>query len=277
MAVFFNVHPATVFGIATGFSLVIFFAIRLLLHFFYVKVFGKRPFISRRVEAIRKRGLPLVKKYQPWLGARMTVYPDTVDMLMENVAYLYSTGFNQFIIGPSYGPKWDEKAFADYEEQLDKIGDFYLEKKRNREPFRMNFFESKSGDRFCASNMWGCRAGRTGATVSASGKIYPCSKFLGLSSFDENLYCLGDVYTGITNLDAREEFVGMSIEQFSECIDCDAADYCSGGCPANNYNDRGCVSKPSPFDCAMAKIDKRVLQRFDEKYKDSLDEKVEVT
>ena len=51
------------FAIATGFSIIIFFAIRLLLHFFYVKFFGKRPFISRRVETIRRKGLPIVKKY----------------------------------------------------------------------------------------------------------------------------------------------------------------------------------------------------------------------
>lgn len=208
--------------------------------------------------------LALVKKYQPWVGARMTVYPDTVDMLIENVVHLYSNGFNQLIIAPSYGPRWDEKALATYKEQLHKIAAFYIERKRNKEPFRMTFFENESGDRFCASNTWGCRAGRNGITVSTDGRLYPCSKFLGLSGFNKELYCLGDVFTGITRLDAREEFVSMSTEQFSECINCDAADYCTGGCPANNYNDTGCISKPSPFDCANAKLCKRALQRFDE-------------
>ena len=63
MAVLFNIHPAIVFAIATGCSLIIFFAIRILLHFFYVKVLSKRPFVNRRVEAIRRRGLPFIKRY----------------------------------------------------------------------------------------------------------------------------------------------------------------------------------------------------------------------
>lgn len=212
--------------------------------------------------------LQLVKRYQPWLGARMTVYPDTVEKLMENVAFLYSAGFNQFIIGPSYGPNWDERAFAVYEEQFDEISRFYIEKKRNKEFFRMTFFEGKTGERFCKANTWGCRAGRNGITVSAEGGLYPCSKFLGLSGLDKSSFCLGNLSTGITNLDIRDELVNLSTEQYTECINCEAIDYCSGGCPANNYHDRGVISKPSPFDCAFAKIHKRVIQRFEERSKD---------
>ena len=61
--IIFNIHPAIIFAIATACSIVIFFAIRLLLHFFYFNVLGKRPFINRSVDAIRRRGLPFVKRY----------------------------------------------------------------------------------------------------------------------------------------------------------------------------------------------------------------------
>jgi uncharacterized membrane protein len=44
-------------------SVAIFFAIRLLLHFFYVAAAGRWPFLRRRVEAIRRRGSPLVEKH----------------------------------------------------------------------------------------------------------------------------------------------------------------------------------------------------------------------
>jgi uncharacterized membrane protein len=64
MSMPFNmIHPAIIFAIATACSLIIFFAIRLSLHFSYVKVLGKRPFVNRHVEAIRRRGLPYVKRY----------------------------------------------------------------------------------------------------------------------------------------------------------------------------------------------------------------------
>lgn len=43
--------------------------------------------------------IPLLKKYQGWLGARMTVTPETVNSLASNVRFLFSFGINQFIIG----------------------------------------------------------------------------------------------------------------------------------------------------------------------------------
>lgn len=58
-----NIHPAIIFAIATACSIFIFFAIRLLLHFFYFNVLGKRAFVNRSAEAIRKKGLPFVRKY----------------------------------------------------------------------------------------------------------------------------------------------------------------------------------------------------------------------
>jgi len=63
VSILFNIHPAIVFAVATGCSLIIFLAIRLLMHFFYVKVLGKRPFIDRCFESIRKRGSPYVTRY----------------------------------------------------------------------------------------------------------------------------------------------------------------------------------------------------------------------
>lgn len=251
---------------------------------YLISIDGDKATHDRHRKTIRGKGsfdsivskLPMVRSYQPWIGARMTVYPDTVDAIMENVEYLYSIGFYQFVVGPSYGPEWSEKAYATYEEQLDKLGLYYIRKKQNKEHFRMTFFESKTGDRFCMGDVWGCRAGRNGVTISAEGKIYPCSKFLGLSSFNKELYCLGDIYTGITKLDVRDEISSMSEDQFTECIECDTKDLCVGGCPANNYNDRGSIFKPSPFDCIVSKIHKRVLQKFTDLEKIVNNEKIPV-
>ena len=62
MAVVFNIHPAIVFAIATASSVAIFFAVRVLLNMFYAKASAKWSFLNRRVEAIRRKGLPLVEK-----------------------------------------------------------------------------------------------------------------------------------------------------------------------------------------------------------------------
>ncbi|MBD3183657.1 SPASM domain-containing protein [Candidatus Poribacteria bacterium] len=207
--------------------------------------------------------LDMVKSYQPWLGVRMTVYPDTANKLEYNVSHLFSLGFNQFIICPSYGPYWSEDAISEYESQLDKVGIFYLNKKREKAPIRMTFFESDSNSRFCVSNIWGCHAGRNAVTVATNGNLYPCSKFIGLGKSKRETYCFGNVSTGITDLEIRDEFENIGANIWEECKICDAADYCTGGCPANNYNDTGSVSQPSPFDCQLARLNRRVLKRFE--------------
>ena len=63
MAVLLHIHPAIVFAIAMVSSVAIFFAIRFLLHVFYLRVSGRWLLFNRFVERARARGSPLVKKY----------------------------------------------------------------------------------------------------------------------------------------------------------------------------------------------------------------------
>ena len=63
MALLLNIHPAIVFAITTASSIAIFFAMRVLLHTFYARAADRWLFIGRRVEGIRRKGSPLVKKY----------------------------------------------------------------------------------------------------------------------------------------------------------------------------------------------------------------------
>ena len=63
MAVLLHIHPAIVFAIAMAGSVVIFFAVRFLLHIFYVRISDRWPLFNRIVEKARTKGAPLVKKY----------------------------------------------------------------------------------------------------------------------------------------------------------------------------------------------------------------------
>jgi uncharacterized protein len=73
--------------------------------------------------------IPLIKKYQSWLGARLTFTPETVSGLSSNVGYLHQIGINQFVIGPSTGEAWPEEALQVYESELLKVADFYVKKR----------------------------------------------------------------------------------------------------------------------------------------------------
>lgn len=63
MTLLLDVHPAIIFAIATANSVAIFFTVRLLLRVFYARASRRWSFVNRRVETIRRRGLPLVEKH----------------------------------------------------------------------------------------------------------------------------------------------------------------------------------------------------------------------
>jgi uncharacterized protein len=212
--------------------------------------------------------IALIKKFQPWTGSRMTVCPDTVSDLYDNVDFLYRNGINQFIIGASIELNWDEEHLKIYEEQFTRLGEYYIEKTANKEPFRMTFFEKNQSDSDCLNGIWGCWAGRNHVIITYNGDIYPCSKFIGLESYNCSEFYLGNIFEGITNLKARERLFNMKGHHFTSCQDCSDIAACAGGCPADNYSVNRSLYVPSVTGCSITKISNRILKEFWEK-KDS--------
>jgi uncharacterized protein len=206
--------------------------------------------------------LALVKKFQPWMGARITVCPDTVSDLYNNVDFLYRNGINQFIIGASIEMDWDEKALHIYEEQFRMLGDYHIARTANEEPFRMNFFEKEPSELDCLNGVWGCWAGRNHVIITYNGDIYPCSKFIGLESYNCSEFHLGNIFEGITNLSAREKLFNMKGHLFKSCQDCAEIESCTGGCPADNYSVNRDLYVPCGTGCSMTKINNRVLKDY---------------
>lgn len=202
----------------------------------------------------------LLKQYQQWLGARMTVYPDTVSNLLQNIDFLYNNGINQFIIGICYGPKWDNSSLAIYEKQLKEVGNYYKNKVQNKEQIRMTLFEKNNSN--CYENVWGCSAGRNGMAIASNGDIYPCSKFIGLEKYSCPEFLLGNVNIGITNLIGREKLFTITNKDFNHCEQCKEIASCSGGCISENYNQNRSIYIPCKDQCEITKIQNRVLRKF---------------
>ncbi|MDR0610886.1 MAG: radical SAM protein [Planctomycetaceae bacterium] len=53
-------------------------------------------------ELIMER-LPMMKSYQPWMGTKMSVTPESTLRLRDNLYELWKNGINQFIIGYAHG------------------------------------------------------------------------------------------------------------------------------------------------------------------------------
>src|SRR6185437_9791836 len=78
-----------------------------------------------------KRGLDLLKEKQVWIGTKMTVMPENVPNLFEDVIGLYEIGVNQFTIGHATGIKWSDNDIEEFTKQYSKIYKWYNEKPHN--------------------------------------------------------------------------------------------------------------------------------------------------
>ncbi len=82
----------------------------------------------------------------------------------------------------------------------------------------------------------GCGSGTEYMAVTPWGDLYPCHQFVG-----EEKFKLGDIWNGVSNTAAQEEFRSCNAYARPECADCWAKLYCSGGCAANAYHASGTI------------------------------------
>ena len=109
----------------------------------------------------------------------------------------------------------------------------------------------------------GCGVGTEYMAVTPEGDFYPCHQFVGKPEF-----LLGNVYDGITNASVCDQFKECNIYSHSECDDCFARMYCSGGCAANAYNSTGSVNGVYKLGCELHKkrIECAIMIKADEAF-----------
>jgi uncharacterized protein len=179
--------------------------------------------------------IPLIKRYQPWLGARMTVSPDTVCAMLEDVEELYVKGINQFIICAAEGIIWDEAILDDYYYQLEKCVTIWQRIRRDGGMIKLNFLEDmRTGDFTSNELRWGCRAGRQSMAIDTNGDIYPCSKMFFPESLKHECQ-LGTLKNGLESIGRRLRFCHFSPKSETDCDKCHLSKICTGGCYAENY------------------------------------------
>lgn len=179
----------------------------------------------------------MLKRVQPWIGVKMTVMPQNVGRLAEDVRGLYELGVNQFVIGHATGVGWDADAMNCYGQQLERLSQWY--RHGGHADLRIDDFEG--GDN--SDNYFGCPAGRSSIAVSVTGEVSPCSKIMGLNS-KELIGKLGDVNLGLFHVRNRSDIVGCARLK-SACEEENIAASFQGGCFAVNVQERGDLFKPS--------------------------------
>lgn len=176
--------------------------------------------------------IPLLKIYQPWLGARMTVSTEAISDMREDFKKLVDLGINQFIIAPAQGADcWSKEQMEQYGLNLVKILQDYYQFKRNGVPIFIDEFEKDENEYIG----WGCRAGSTSLAIAPNGDVSPCSKLLGLTE-EEGRCIVGNVNSHI-DVKLLEPFQNPITRQPGQCKRCSRK--CAGGCYAVNFEQTG--------------------------------------
>ena len=209
--------------------------------------------------------IPALKRVQGWLGARMTVNPDTLSGLAAQVRLLAHLGINQFLVATNVTADWPDGCVSAIEAEWTALARTYAEMRRSGWPIRMTGFESGSD---AARKGWGCEAGQDKIAVTPSGDIYPCSRFLDVEWLRKASW-LGHIGVGITADRRRQELTDSREVIRFKCMKCRHKDRCTGSCPPTNWLSTGSPFMPSAIDCSLHDVGERVKREVPEAWEAS--------
>lgn len=170
----------------------------------------------------------------------------------EDVKHMKELGFKQtsvepVVLDPSSPFAIKEEhlpaAFAEY----DRLTDIMAEYKKNDDFFNFFHFMVDLDQGPCViKRVKGCGCGGEYVAVTPDGDVYPCHRFAGMEDFK-----MGTVFSGALKQEIIDKFGESTVLRKKDCEDCWAKYFCSGGCPANNYNSNGDILKPHKISCEL--------------------------
>ncbi len=132
-------------------------------------------------------------------------------------------------------------------DQYEKLAELMIERDKQGKPFTFyHYMIDLEGGPCIYKRISGCGSGTEYMAVTPTGDLYPCHQFVGDESFK-----LGNIYDGVTNPETQKCFANCNVYARSDCADCWAKLYCSGGCAANAYHSTGSVTGVYKYGCEL--------------------------
>lgn len=172
----------------------------------------------------------------------------------KDVLHMADLGFDQVSVEPvvsdeklDYSIKEQDlsRVFQEYETLANSI----LQRRKEGKGFNFFHFMIDLNQGPCAiKRLRGCGCGNEYVAVTPEGDIYPCHQFVG----DEQ-WKMGSVLDGSFNLPMKERFAKANVYSKTDCKNCWAKFYCSGGCNANNWQYEGDILHSHGISCELEK------------------------
>ena len=171
---------------------------------------------------------------------------------LKDIQVMLDLGFNELSMEPVVCAPGDPSELTEADlpivlDQYEKLAELMLERERAGKPFTFYHYMIDLTDGPCIyKRISGCGSGTEYMAVTPWGDLYPCHQFVG-----EEKYKLGNIWDGVTNTEAQNEFACCNVYSREECRDCWARLYCSGGCAANAYHATGSVKGVYKYGCDL--------------------------
>ena len=153
---------------------------------------------------------------------------------LKDIETMLELGFTELSMEPVVGPESDPSSLTAEDlpivlEQYEKLAELMLKRHREGKPFTFyHYMIDLKGGPCIYKRISGCGSGTEYMAVTPWGDLYPCHQFVG-----EEKFKLGNVFDGVSNFEAQEDFAACNVYSRPECRECWARLYCSGGCAAN--------------------------------------------
>ena len=173
---------------------------------------------------------------------------------LEDIKTMLDLGFTELSMEPVVAAADDPSALTEEDKEIvfkqyEELAKLMLRRDREGKPFTFyHYMIDLKGGPCIYKRISGCGSGTEYMAVTPWGDLYPCHQFVGDEKFR-----LGDIWNGVENAKIQNEFAECNVYARSECRDCWAKLYCSGGCAANAYHATGSVKGVYKYGCELFK------------------------
>ena len=178
------------------------------------------------------------------------VNPANCIHLREGVRWLHDHYHGPIALNFDYWSEWTDAQFESLTQELEGMVSDITDSYRVGQPMRVEAIDGKirshlyAGKEFCNH----CRIGEQEIAVSVDGKLFPCSRMVGVG--DEPEITFGDVRSGIDRA-KQHYYIATRGNATPECRICTLRHRCTNTCGCTNYAGTGTINHVSPFLCNL--------------------------
>jgi uncharacterized protein len=170
----------------------------------------------------------------------------------KDLFHMADLGFTELSMEPVVCAPSDPHALTEDDlpilfEQYEILAKEMLRRKKEGNPITFyHYMLDLEGGPCVYKRISGCGSGTEYFAVTPWGELFPCHQFVG-----DAAYSMGNIRDGVTNTELRDRFKGCNAYARSDCRDCWAKLYCSGGCAANAYHATGEITGTYEYGCKL--------------------------